>query len=289
MKKNKATSNQLSLPFFILKWVLIMVFFSLMIVPLINTLALSFSTKAGSMASGIRLWPDHFTVEGYISVWNRGNLSKAFFNSVFVTGVATFVQMILASLAGYVLIQKGLPFKKTLVTFIMITMMIPSDLTLIPLYIMNSRLELLNTYTGLIINNLISGMSILLMRNYFLSVPISIVESARIEGLNEFKIFLYIYLPLSLPGLASVSFIEFVGRWNSLIVPATLTTDSDYFTLPLLLKNMIFSSEAVSGTDFLGINATSAGIVISILPLVITYFFIQRFLMTGLTLGANKE
>ncbi len=289
MKKNKATRNELSLPFFILKWVLIIIFFALFVVPLINTLALSFSTKAGSMASGVRLWPDKFTFEGYIAVWNRGNLSRAFLNSVFVTLTATTIQMILASLAGYVLIQKDLPLRKTLVTFIMITMMIPSDLTLIPLYMLNSKLGLLNSYTGLIINNLISGMSILLMRNYFLSVPESIPESARIEGMGEFKIFAYIYLPLSLPGLASVSFIEFVARWNDLIIPATLTTKSTYFTLPLLLKNMLFSSEAVSGTDFLGVNATSAGIVISILPLIIMYFFVQRFLMTGLTLGATKE
>lgn len=167
-------------------------------------------------------------------------------------------------------------------------MMIPGDLTLISVYQLNKQLNLLNSYTGLIINGLVSGFSILLMRNYFDTVPYSLAESARIDGAGEIKIFAGIFMPTSLPGLATVFFMEYVGKWNSIMLPATLITDQDKYTLPLMLKAMITSDAATSGTAIAPENAVMATIIISTIPLLLIYIFAQRYLLEGMNLGAEK-
>lgn len=273
----------------ILNYAVLLILFITMIVPMINVLAISFSTKLGSMQPGIRLFPDRFTLEGYKDVWTRVQLWRPFFNSLFVTILSTFIEIILSSMAGYVLIQKDLPFKKLMTTLIIVTMMIPGDLTLISIYSVNKQLGLLNTYTGLIVNSLVSGLSILLMRNYFLSVPESLAEAARLDNTGEFKIFWRIYLPLSVPGLATVTFIEFINKWNSLMIPTTLITQQDKYTLPLVIRALVFNQASQSGTDFIAPNTIMAAMVISIIPLILIYIFAQRFLISGMTIGASKE
>jgi len=171
---------------------------------------------------------------------------------------------------------------------ILFTMMIPGDLTLISIYSLNKQLGLLNSYAGLIINGLVSGFSILLMRNYFLSVPESLAESGRIDNASELRILASIYLPLSIPGLAAITFLEFIGKWNALMLPVTIITDAKKYTLPMVLKGLAFANDGTSGIDIIAPNAQMAAIIISIVPLVILYALTQRFLIGGLTLGASK-
>ena len=199
------------------------------------------------------------------------------------------IQVGLSSIAGYVLIQRDLPFKGVLTSFILLTMMIPGDLTMISIYQLNVSLKLINTYTGLILNGLISGFSILLMRNYFESISFTLAESARIDGASEMRIFAGIFLPISLPGLATVFFMEYVGRWNSITIPAAILTNESMYTLPLKLKTMILSTNSTSGTAQIPDNAIMAAIIITAAPLLLIYVFAQKFLLSGLNLGATKE
>ena len=150
-------------------------------------------------------------------------------------------------------------------------------------------LKLINTYTGLILNGLISGFSILLMRNYFESISFTLAESARIDGASEMRIFAGIFLPISLPGLATVFFMEYVGRWNSITIPAAILTNESMYTLPLKLKTMILSTNSTSGTAQIPDNAIMAAIIITAAPLLLIYVFAQKFLLSGLNLGATKE
>ena len=289
MIKKKKNSNEMSIKGRIFNYLMLLLLLITMILPMINVLAVSLSTKLGSMQPGIRLIPDNFTIDGYKDIWSRVQLWKPFFNSLYVTTVGTFIQVVLSSMAGYVLIQKDLPFKKIMTSIIMVTMMIPGDLTLISIYSLNKQLGLLNSYSGLIINGLVSGFSILLMKNYFLSVPISLAESARIDNASEFIIFRKIYLPLSIPGLATIFFMEFVNKWNSLMIPVTIITKQSLYTLPMILKALVFNTASQSGQEFIAPNAIMAAIVISVIPLVLLYVFAQRSLVTGLTIGASKE
>ena len=188
----------------------------------------------------------------------------------------------------FVLIQQHLPLRRFITSFVMLTMMIPGDLTMISIYQLNRDLHLLNTYAGLILNGLISGFSILLMRNYFESISFTLSESARIDGASELRIFSNIYMPVSLPGLATVFFMEYVARWNSITIPAAILTKESMYTLPLKLKTMILSTDSTSGTAQIPDNAIMAAIVITAAPLLLIYIFAQRFLLSGLNLGATK-
>jgi putative aldouronate transport system permease protein len=288
-RRKRAFANEMSVPQKTVVRIIILIVFIIMAVPMWNTIVVSTTTALESSQSGIKLWWNQFSIEGYEYVFKVSKLLQPFLNSVFVTTVGVIAQVILSAFAGYVLIQKELPFKSFIASFVMLTMMIPGDLTLISVYQMNKQLGLLNSYRGLIINGLVSGFSILLMRNYFTSVPYSLSESGRIDGASELRIFAQIYLPISKPGLATVFFMEYVGKWNSIMLPATLITDQKKFTLPLMLKAMIMQNDSTSGRRPAPDNAVMAAIIISTVPLLLIYVFAQRFLLAGMNLGATKE
>ncbi|MBS6194591.1 MAG: carbohydrate ABC transporter permease [Clostridiales bacterium] len=287
-KKNTSLSNELLTPQKLLANVILVVIVLLMALPMWNVIVVSTSSKLSASQSGVKLWWDEFSMDGFAYVFQVTKLLRPFLNSLFVTTVATVIQVILSSFAGYVLIQKDLPFKGAITSFIMLTMMIPGDLTLISVYQLNKQLGLLNSYTGLIVNGLISGFSILLMRNYFDTVPYSMAEAARIDGAGEVRIFLKMFMPTALPGLATVFFMEYVGKWNSIMLPATLVTDQDKYTMPLMLKAMIQNDSSTSGTAIAPENAVMATIVISTIPLLMIYIFAQQYLLEGMNLGAEK-
>lgn len=288
MKKNKHLANELNLPQKIVMYLFLVCIVLIMAVPMWNVLVVATSSRLSASQSGIKLWWNSFSLDGFEYVFTVTKLLRPFLNSLFVTTVATVIQVVLSSFAGYVLIQKELPFKGAITSFVMLTMMIPGDLTLISVYQLNKQLNLLNSYTGLIMNGLISGFSILLMRNFFETVPYSLAEAARIDGAGEVHIFRKIYLPISLPGLATVFFMEYVGKWNSIMLPATLVTEQNLYTLPLMLKAMILTDASTSGTSFAPDNAVMAAIIISTVPLLLIYIFAQQYLLEGMNLGAEK-
>ena len=262
---------------------------STMIIPFLNVLALAFSTNFDSMQPGIVLWPKQFSIEGFLTVWNKMQLYLPFQNNVIVTAVGTVGHVLLCSLAGYVLIQPGLPGKKWIVSFILITMMIPGETIMIPLYVVNRDLGLLNTLWALIISGLLSGFSILLMRNFFLSVPYEMSESAKMDGAGDFRIFFRIYMPLAKAGLATVTLFEFVSRWNQFTPALLYINNHAKYTLQIALKSLIVDTDSTSSNFVVTTNVRMAGIVIALLPLIVIYPFVQKYFVKGIMLGASKE
>jgi len=271
-----------------INWLLLVAVFLIMILPMINVLAISLSSNAASQVADVTLWPRDFSTEGYTFIWNAQNLGRAFYNSSLVSLTGTVLTVMLSAMAGYVLVQRDLPFRKAIATGILVTMMIPGDLTLVSIFSLNKALGLIDSYTGLILNGLVSAFSIMLMRNYFLSVPLSLAESGRIDNASEMRIFFSIYLPLSLPGLAAITFLEFIGKWNSFMVPLIITTKPQLFTLPIILRQLTQPTDSTSGVLQIYDNARMAAIVITVIPLLVLYSLAQRFLIGGLTVGASK-
>ncbi|MGJ9459801.1 carbohydrate ABC transporter permease [Oceanobacillus sp. CF4.6] len=260
-----------------------------MIIPLWYTFVTSISSNISSMQPGVRLWPTEFSLEGYVTIWSKMELWRPFLNNVIVTVIGTIFHVLFAAMAGYVLIQKELPGKKIIVSMIILTMVIPEEAIMIPLYIVNRDLGLLNTLTSLIIAGLVSGFSILLMRNFFLSIPSDLAKSARMDGAGDFWIFRKIYLPLAKPGLATVLLFEFVSRWNQFTQPLLYISDSDKYTLQIALQSLVISTDATSSSDFFTPNVRMAGIMIALIPLVIIYPFVQKYFVKGIMLGSTKE
>ncbi|GAX90058.1 carbohydrate ABC transporter permease [Effusibacillus lacus] len=266
-------------------WILI----ATMIIPLLNTLTVSLSSNIASMQPGIKLWPKEINFEGYKTVWNGIELWQPFVNNVIVTVIGTLFHVFLAALAGYVLLQRELPGKKWMTTFIILTMIIPAEAIMIPLYVVNQELGLLNTLTSLVVSGLVSGFSILLMRNFFLSVPYELAEAARIDGASEFRIFTDLYLRLAKPGVATVTLFEFVHRWNQFTSALLYINDDSKYTLQLALRSLIIASDSTSSSDFITANVRMAGIMIALIPLIIIYPFVQKYFVKGIMLGSTKE
>ena len=272
--------------FNILVLVLIIV---LMGLPMLNVLSVSLSTQAKSDSPGLVLWPSPITFQGYQFIWKHTNIATPFFNTVYVSVVGTVLHVIMASLAGYILCQPNLPFKKMMTTFILLTMTVPYELTMIGIYAVNKELGLINTYTGLIVNGMISGFSVLLMRNYFQAIPLSLGESARMDGATELRIFSSIYLRLSVSGILTIGTLELIRRWNNITIVVTLISDMRKWTLPVLLRFILFDQTSTSGTSYIFANAKMAAVVLTALPLVILYFFTQSFFSSGIMIGSIKE
>jgi len=269
--------------------IFLLVLVATMIIPLLNAFALAFSTNFNSMQPGIVLWPQPFSLEGFSTVWNRMQLYLPFQNNIIVTLIGTLLHVILSAMAGYVLVQKGLPGKKIIVSLILLTMTIPAESIMIPLYVINKEFGLLNSLTALINYGLVSGFSVLLMRNFFETVPMEMNESARIDGAGDFRIFFTMYLPLARAGLATVTLFEFVSRWNQFMPALLYINNHAKYTLQIALKAMIIDTDATSSTFMITTNVRMAGIVIALLPLIIIYPYVQKYFVKGIMVGANKE
>ncbi|HAF84985.1 MAG TPA: ABC transporter permease [Sphaerochaeta sp.] len=288
MAKKLGTQDRLPLPIQALYIVVILFVVALMGLPMLNVLAVSFSTIAKSDAPGLILFPNPPSFEGYTFIWSFVNLAQPFFTTVYVSVVGTFFHVLMASLAGYILTQRDLPLRKILTSFILLTMTVPNELTMIGIYAVNRDLGLLNTYTGLIVNGMISGFSVFLMRNYFQGIPLSLAESARIDGATELTIFSKIYLRLSIPGLMTIGTLELIRRWNNITLVVTLISDMKKWTLPVVLRSILFEQTSTSGTSYIFANAKMAAVVLTAIPLVVLYFFTQTFFTSGVMIGAIK-
>ncbi len=275
--------------FIVLNTIFLLFCIGFTIIPFWYTFVLSFSTDLASMAPGLKLWPSEWSVEGYRKIWNNAQLWIPFTNTMIVTAVGTFIHVFLTAMAGYVLIQKQLPGRRFLTSFIITTMMIPEEMIMIQLFVVNKQLGLIDTLTSLIISGIVSGFSILLLTNYFNSIPDSLGEAARIDGANDFFIFRRLYLPLSKPALATVSLFEFVNRWNQ-FRPALLYIQSpSKYTLQVALRSLVIETEVTSTSDYFATNARMAAIMIAIIPLLALYPFIQKYFVKGIMVGSTKE
>jgi putative aldouronate transport system permease protein len=197
--------------------------------------------------------------------------------------------VILSAIGGYVLMQRDLPLRRLLTTFVILTMTIPGELTLVSIYQVNRDFGLVNRYAGLIINGAASGFSILLIRNYFMGIPASLAEAARMDGSSELSTFWRIYLRLAVPATVTVATLQFISRWNNIALVATLISEMKKTTLPVILRALLVEAQSTSGTAYIYANAKMAAVVISAVPLVILYFSAQRFFVAGALLGATKE
>ncbi|MHB1627120.1 MAG: carbohydrate ABC transporter permease [Bacilli bacterium] len=260
-----------------------------MIIPLWNVVSLSLSSNLASMQSGILMWPRDFSLSGYNTIWTVLDLWQPFENSVIVSVLGTMLHVLLSALAGYALAQPAFPGRRAVTGLILITMMVPFEAIMIPFYVTMQELGLLNTLTALILSGMVSGFSILIMRNFFQSIPTDVLESARMDGAGHFRQFWQISLPLSKAGLATVALFEFVGRWNSLLTTILLINDSSKNTLQVALNALVNQGNATSSGNLITTNVKMAGIIIAILPLVIAYPFAQKYFVKGIFLGANKE
>jgi len=275
--------------FFVINNLILIALVLTMIVPLVNILAVSFTTDLESYENTIKLFPRQPSIEGYVTLFQRVSILRPFLNNVYVTIVGTFLHVIICSMAGYVLIKEKFFGKTILVYAVTIPMMIPFEMIIIPVYITVKHLGLMNTLWSVTIVGVVSTFSILLMKNYFEGIPKSLEESAFIDGAGESTVFFRIYLPLAKAGLATITIFQFVVKWNHLLTAILFLNSPEKYTLQIALKSLVVSQELTSTTQSVANNTRMAGIVIAIVPLIFVYVFAQKYFIKGIMIGAVKE
>lgn len=273
----------------IASWIILIGLVLMMAVPLINVAATSFTTKFGSLQPGVILWPSPFSLEGYETLFNRLRFWLPFANTMYVTVVGTVLHVALCSLAGYALAQPNLPGRGWIFGIVVLTLAVPTQTILVPLFIVFRDFGLLNQLTSLIIVDIVTAFSIILMKTFFEKVPKEVIESAQIDGAGHLRLLWDFYLPISLPGVVTIGVFEMVIKYNLFIHPLLFINDPDKTTLQIALQSIVGGESSTFTSDFIAPNVMAAGIFVALVPLLIFFTFFQRYLLSGLTLGAVKE
>lgn len=261
---------------------LVLVAISLAILlPFIWTLLTSFKPDTDVVRYPPQLWPRSFTFQHYVDIWHRIPYARLFLNTVIFAGGVTLISLSFDSLTAYALARLEFPGRNVLFLAVLVTMMLPFQVTLIPLFSLLSHLDWINTYQGLIIPRATNAFGIFFLRQFFLSIPKDLEDAARADGASEFRIYWQVILPLSVPALLTLGLFHFMYNWNDLLWPLIVTTDTSMQTLPAGLA--LFMGEHVIEYGLL-----MAGSVLALLPMIIMFLMIQRKFVEGIATTGFK-
>ncbi|BBI32762.1 carbohydrate ABC transporter permease [Cohnella abietis] len=265
-------------------YMLLIIWALLSIYPLLWMIGASLKDQA-EVFSSYSLFPDNvWHWNTYVEVWNRIEFFKYFLNSVNVTFWTLVGIILLFTMAGFAFAKLEFKGKSFLFYMFLGMMFVPGITVLIPLYLTESSLHLLDSHLGLILP-MVNGsapIAIFLFRNYFRSIPHEIYESVKMEGASIFRILFQIYIPLAVPAIATITIMNFLSSWNSLVLPMVLLNSQKLFTLPLAI---IFLDTGV----FRQWNVLMAGSLIAVGPVILAFIFFQKYYIQGLSSGAIKS
>lgn len=264
-----------------LKWLLLGVGVVVAVVPFVWMVAGSFRTEADLFANPASLLPSEWTLHGYQGIWEELPFLRLIANSFIFAGVTTVLCLVFDSMCAYALAR--IPFRGATLCFwlVLATLMIPFQVTLIPVFIELFDLGWLNTYHGLIVPRATSAFGIFLLRQFFLSVPRELDEAARIDGAGHLRIYARIILPLAKPALATLAVLHFMNLWNDLLWPLVMTSSTDMRTLPAGLT--LFGGQHITDHAVL-----LAGATISLLPLALAFALAQKYFVAGVATTGLK-
>ncbi|MCL5266145.1 MAG: carbohydrate ABC transporter permease [Chloroflexi bacterium] len=251
--------------------------------PFLWVLASSFKTPSEFFNSGPSLIPHQLLWDNYVYAWNTGQFGTYFLNTIIVTVSVTLLVILFTSMAGYVLSKTHFPGKKLIIGGMLALMFLPGGYTIIPVFDLVNRLGLLNTLWSIILVQTAGGLvfNTLLFMGYFATIGKEVEEAARVDGADLPRTYWYVMLPMAKPMIATVGLFQFMNNWNSFWIPLVFT-----------IGNPSLRTLAVGLYSFVGENSTgwtyiAAGAVMSILPIIVVFFFLQRYFIEAVA-GAIK-
>ncbi|QUO31392.1 carbohydrate ABC transporter permease [Faecalicatena sp. Marseille-Q4148] len=256
-------------------------FSAVMMYPIVWMFCTSFKSNAEIHMNKTQFFPTEWTIEGYETALEKAPIGTWFFNSVMITAVVTMIVIITSTLLGYVFAKYEFKLKKPLFMLLLATMMVPSQVTMIPRYLMNMKLGLLNSQWALIIPSMVSAFSIYLAKQFIEDIPNSICEAAKIDGAGPMKIYWHVILPMIRPAIGSIGIFTAMAHWNDYLNPLIMLNDKEKMTLPLGL--VYFSSQR--GEDLAAIMAVGTMIMV---PMIIIFLIFQKQFIKGLALSGIK-
>jgi multiple sugar transport system permease protein len=228
-----------------------------------------------------RFFPSAPTLEHYRDLFTRLDLGRNLLNSIFVSFVVTFVSLFINSLAGYAFAKLRFRGRDRVFRFLSMGLVLPVQVAMLPLFLLLKNMGLINTYWGVIIPGLSSIFGIFLVRQYALSIPDEMLDAARVDGASELRIFWSIVVPGIMPILATLSIWTFLATWNDFMWPLIVLSDASHYTLPVALANL--SGEHVQDTELM-----MAGSVLTVIPVMLVFLFLQRYYIQGVMAGSVK-
>ena len=224
----------------------------------------------------LTLIPSRVTLDNYRTMWERAPFGRALVNSTLVATTVTAAVLVLGSMTAYAMARLRFRGRPALNAATVAVLLVPGQLTLIPLYTLIVQVGWIDTYAALVVPYLFNATAILMLRQFFLQIPQSLVDSARMDGMGELRILFTIFWPLSRPVLATVAIFTFMGSWNEVLWPLLVVREQRLMTLPQLLT--VFALGGGAGT--MGVSLAAA--MVLVVPVVIAYAFLQRYFIESM-------
>ena len=268
---------------YIIIYLIIFIFIAISLYPILRVLTISLRPGDNLLNESLRIIPKDASFENYVKLFTEKPFLIWIRNSVLVTIIVTILGVVLASFAGYSFSRFRFPGRKAGLLGLLVTQMFPATMLLLPLFIMISKLNLINSFLGLIIMYSASALPfcIWLMKGYYDTIPYSLEESAMMDGANKFFAFRKIILPLAAPALVITALFSFMTAWNEYVVAAQVLWYDDMFTIPLGLKSL----QGNMTTEW---GMYAAGALLISIPVIILFLVLSKWLVSGLTLGSVK-
>ncbi|WP_455014749.1 carbohydrate ABC transporter permease [Hominenteromicrobium sp.] len=267
----------------------------IMLYPFWHVVMQSFSSMEATLKGGVFLYPKGFNLDTYRSVFNNPQVYTGFATSIMVTVIGTVLGTLLTAMTAYPLSKSRLRGGKVLMVIVLITMIFSAGM--IPSFLLIQELGLIDNRLSLILPALVSAYNCIIMKNFFMSIPDSLEESARIDGANDIRIFFSIIVPLSKATIATIALFMAVAYWNDYFSTVLYIRSTDKWALQAVLRNMLTNTQqamAQAGVNVINTSNTNsetikAGtIVISTVPILVVYPFVQKYFVTGVMIGGVK-
>jgi len=250
--------------------------------PFLWMLLSSFKPEAEIRANPPTWWPNTTTLANYGKLFDELDFPTFFTNSAVVAVLTTLGNLLFGSAAGYALAKLPFAGKRLLFGIVLGTLMVPSIVTMVPLFVLSSNLGLVNTLAGLILPYLAQAFGVFLMRQFILSIPDDLLEAARIDAASEWRIYWQIVLPLCRPALATLGILTFLASWNNFLWPLVVSTEEETYTLPVALALYAIGQNR---TEY---DILLAGAVVIVLPVIIVFLLLQRHFVRGIATTGLK-
>ncbi len=272
-------------PLIIFQYVIAIVFSLVMLFPLYWMLISSLKTSDEMLAAVPTLWPQSFRFANYTDVLAMAPFGLYFFNTIVSTLGIMAGQLIIGIFAAYGFSKGDFKGKNILFLLVLGALMIPIQITFVPIYIMTARLNWINSFPGLIVPNLASAYFIFMLRQTFMSVDNSYLEAGRIDGMGRFSLIFKVLVPMCQATLITVTLITFIDGWNSYFWPKMITTRETRRTIALGVTHL---RQTFAGQETSNYNQIMAGAVMAIMPIVVLFGFMQKYILTGMSKAAMK-
>ncbi|MGI8384077.1 carbohydrate ABC transporter permease [Robertmurraya sp. P23] len=252
--------------------------------PILNLLISSFRPSSEIMRNGISLTfdPSKLSLTNYtFIITEAGNYWTWYINSLSISAITIILSLLFSSMVGYALALYDFKGRNLIFGFVLFILMVPFEILMLPLFQLMISMNLINTYTAVILPAVVAPVAVFFFRQYAIGLPKELMDAARIDGATEYGIFFRIMLPLMAPSMAAMAILQGLGSWNNFLWPLIVLRSNDMFTLPIGLATLL----TPYGNNY---DILIAGSVMTIVPIIILFILFQRYFVAGLTVGGVK-